>query len=140
MRKFLMSMMAVALCAGVAIASEQGAAGKTCPMGAKKGKGARCVCTGTVEAVNAGASALSVKVSGCGKDAKEEVKEFTIAPDTIIKVGKKTAALSEVEVGAEVKLVCKGDAVKRVTVKKGKKEPGKKASKKTDAEKGGEVK
>ena len=109
--------MAVVLFAGMAAANEGMAAGKTCPMGGKKSascpmmKGAKCVCTGTVESVDAAGNKITVKSAEgksmvCNVDAK-----------TKIKVGKKKATLGEVVVGEAVEVVCKGDVAKSITVK-----------------------
>jgi len=118
MKKFLMSVMAVALCAGLAAANEEGGMGKSCPMGAKKG--GKCVCAGTVESVDAAANKITVK----GADGKSMV--CNIDAKTVIKVGKKKATLAEVVVGEPVEIVCKGDIAKSVTVKAAKKEAEKK--------------
>ena len=115
MKKFLMSMMAVALCAGVAVASEKAAGGKTCAAGAKK-----CVCKGTVEAVDVAASTISIK------DAKGEVMVCKVDPKTRIKVGHKKATLADVVVGEQVEASCMGDVAKSITVKVAKKNEGKK--------------
>ena len=133
MKKFLMSMMAVALCAGVAIASEQGAAGKTCPMAKKDAKcamkGAKCVCSGTVEAVDAATGKVTVKCED------GTTKELATTADTKVKVGKKKAAVAELKVGDPVEVVCKGEAVKSISVKTAKKNAMKREEKKVEVEK-----
>lgn len=124
MKKFLMSVMAVALCAGIAVASEDAAAGKTCPMGAKKG--AKCICKGTVESVDAVAGKVSIK------DEAGKVMTCTVDAKTKIKIGKKKATLAEVVVGEPVEAVCKGEVIKSLTVKVAKKNAMKKEAKKAE--------
>jgi len=130
MKKFLMSIVAVALCAGLAIASEQGAAGKTCPMGGKKAmscpmmKGAKCVCTGTVESVDVAGNKITVK------DASGKSMVCTVDAKTVIKVGRKKATLAGIKAGDPVEVSCKGDVAKSIKVGADMKSAEKKEAKK----------
>jgi len=137
MRRLIMSVVAVLLCCGVALAAEKAAENAGDKAGGKAAdkaacpakKPAKCTINGTVEAVNAAAMKISVK------NAKGEVKELVLAADTAIS-GKKVKTLAEIVVGSTVQVKMVGDVVKSVKVKKLPKPAKVEAGKEAKAEKG----